>query len=795
MNSLKDVIREVHRRSLWQVLGIFLAASWGVLQVVEVLTESAGLPAWTPAMALVLLVVGLPVVLATAFVQEGLPGKQTTDAEGGAADSPGMQPSPQTGVDGGAQSVHDELPAGPANLAAGTGSLDRPTTRPSARKRFFTWKHAVVGGLGAFTLLGLSIFGYFVMWSSGIGPVGNLVAQGMLEESDEVLLAEFQSRTDDPSLGTVVTEALSVDLGESDIVRLAGPDRVSRGLRLMERDPTVAITSELAREVAVRQGIKAVIEGEISSVGSQYLMTARIVRPESGEAVASFRENAEGDDDLLPAIDRLSTKLREKLGESLRSIRAGQPLEKVTTASLEALRKYTEGERLEEFGDYDGARRSLNEAVALDTAFAMGYRKLAVLAFNQGFLAEAIEAAEAALRHRDRLTDLEGYLAEATYHNNVTLDNSSVIAAYEAALRIDPDASAALNNLGNIYMRLGSYEEALTLYERAMSGPGASSVAAWNLTWTRARLGDLAGSREALAVYQEEYPGHIYEPAARQVVAIVDVDSDSIHSIARDIGNDDRTPFLQVIAPQLQADADVYYGRIREALLHWEDLSPDWISYHTGMREWTSTSGAMFGSPGVHLWILDDRQSAPRRMQALLDQIGFEAFDAAARPWDVPILGLAQAGHAALAREYFDRWVAEVSAPGIEGSRDIVLAGVLVAEGDLDGALDALERGRSVSGCGPCGDWVAASLFEARGDLPEAIHAWERLADRELDFMRIAFARAVAAKRLGPLYELTGDPAKAIEAYQTLVDNWADGDPLIQPQVERARARIAALGG
>jgi len=74
MHTFRKIIRELHRRSVWQVLGVFLAGSWGVLQVVDFLTERAGLPDWTPTFALVLLLVGLPIVLATAFVQEGLPG-------------------------------------------------------------------------------------------------------------------------------------------------------------------------------------------------------------------------------------------------------------------------------------------------------------------------------------------------------------------------------------------------------------------------------------------------------------------------------------------------------------------------------------------------------------------------------------------------------------------------------------------------------------------------------------------------------------------------------------------------
>ena len=78
---MKSLIKEIHRRSLWQVLGVYLAASWVALQVVEQLTTAAGLPDWVQPFALVLLVVGLPIVLGTAFVQVGLGGAETRRSE------------------------------------------------------------------------------------------------------------------------------------------------------------------------------------------------------------------------------------------------------------------------------------------------------------------------------------------------------------------------------------------------------------------------------------------------------------------------------------------------------------------------------------------------------------------------------------------------------------------------------------------------------------------------------------------------------------------------------------------
>jgi hypothetical protein len=71
VSRLKRLIQEIHRRSLWQVLGIYLVGAWVAFQGIEALVSGLGLPEWVPGLAVVLLIVGLPIVLATAFVREG----------------------------------------------------------------------------------------------------------------------------------------------------------------------------------------------------------------------------------------------------------------------------------------------------------------------------------------------------------------------------------------------------------------------------------------------------------------------------------------------------------------------------------------------------------------------------------------------------------------------------------------------------------------------------------------------------------------------------------------------------
>ena len=709
-------------------------------------------------MALVLLMIGLPIVTATAFMQGGLPGR-TGDR-------------------------HDESPT-------------VHQVSPKRRSPFagvLTWRNAIAGGVMALLLLIGAVVAYVAMWTLGIGSVGSLVAQGVLDTSDPILLAEFENRTDDASLGVIVTEALSVDLGESQAVTLLGSAVVGNTLSMMGRDPDERVTESVAQEVAVRENIKAVVAGEVSRVGTRYLLIARIVTPQDGETVISFREEASGDDDLLPAIDRLSGRLREKMGESLKTIRLGTPLQRATTFSLEALRRYTTAEAAEEEGDYPTALRLLDEAVALDTAFAMAYRKIGVLLFNQGSAQEDIdEAATLAYTYRDRLTELERHLAVANYHNTVTKDEDEVIRAYEGALTIDPNNGPALNNLSNVLGYRGQFAEALELLERAVSGPGVSSVAHWNNAAVRLFVGDLDGAVEAREEYESLYPGHIFVPWSRLMFAAWAEDSEEVHSAAQGVIEDGRTPFVEARVPHILASVDVLSGQVREALVH---LASDQSAFGYGLASPHRIPLAALGKADIALWILDDTASVETGVAQVLNEAGFDEQPPADRAWAIPVVTLAQAGRAAVARVLYERWEREVAPEDlVPANRDVAYSMILLAEGDAQGALDLIERAAVTLRCSRCVEEFAAQIYEDLGRTAEAIETWERMRDSPMELVMAPWSRIVAMKRLGPLYEEMGDTVAAIAAYEAFADAWSGADPELQPQVSAARARIAVLGG
>ena len=101
----------------------------------------------------------------------------------------------------------------------------------------------------------------------------------------------------------------------------------------------------LAREIATREGIKAVIDGSLLGVGGRYVIAMRLVSAQTGDELATFRETADDQSEILPTVDRLAKEVRAKIGESLKNVQSAPPLEQVTTPSLEALKKYVQGNR------------------------------------------------------------------------------------------------------------------------------------------------------------------------------------------------------------------------------------------------------------------------------------------------------------------------------------------------------------------------------------------------------------------------------------------------------------------
>lgn len=277
IHRLRKLLREIHRRALWQVLGVYLAGAWAGLQTVGYLNRVGWLPDWTPGLTLVLLMAGVPVVAITAFVQEGVPllRGEYRDVE---------DPNTLKGLT--PEQVHRN-PSGP----------------PWVGGRVFTWRNAVLGGVGAATLLVGSVAAYFAMWAAGVGPMGSLVAQGVLSPGDGLAVSHFRDDTGE-GWGERTTRGLGSDLSRSELLRVVSGDGASS-----------------------ETGVRAVLSGTVSQEGRRYVIVATLQESRTGRTLATFQVTSRRAEDLPLAIQELSHDIREKSGESLRSIRASRSLD------------------------------------------------------------------------------------------------------------------------------------------------------------------------------------------------------------------------------------------------------------------------------------------------------------------------------------------------------------------------------------------------------------------------------------------------------------------------------------
>jgi TolB-like protein len=210
----------------------------------------------------------------------------------------------------------------------------------------------------------------------GLGPLASLMAAGKLNDRDKILVADFSSTGSDTTLGPVISEAVRADLGQSPVLSVVTPQTVAATLQRMQLAPNARVDTGVARQIAAREGIKAIVAGDVHSLaGGGFIVTVRLVSADSGQELATLKESAGGAKDLIPTIGSLTRQLRGKMGESLKHVHKSAELYQVTTASLPALQKYSEGQQAMSVElDYDKAAQLLKEAVAIDTGFASAYR-------------------------------------------------------------------------------------------------------------------------------------------------------------------------------------------------------------------------------------------------------------------------------------------------------------------------------------------------------------------------------------------------------------------------------------
>jgi serine/threonine protein kinase len=319
---------------------------------------------------------------------------------------------------------------------------------------------------------------------------------------DAILLTEFTNLTGDPVFDGTLNVALAITLEQSPVVEIFNDARVRHSLRLMGRDPGERVSRELGREICMRQSLKAYITGTISCLGSTYVLTLEAVNGRNGDIIGRQLEQTDTKENVLQALGRAATGMREKLGESLSSIDMfDAPLQEATTTSMEAFKAYSVFIEYYRDGKTLEAIPFAKRAIELDPNFASAYVMLAVMYNNTNQPRLAAEYATKAYELRDRVGEYEGLRITEFYHTTVSgevdkqietlnmykrsypldaippvklSDRYEVIGQFERAVeegregyRLNPHYAIAVQNLCTALLRVGRYLEVNSLCSEA----------------------------------------------------------------------------------------------------------------------------------------------------------------------------------------------------------------------------------------------------------------------------------------------------------------------------------------
>ncbi len=609
-----------------------------------------------------------------------------------------------------------------------------------------------------------------------------------LTSKDTIVLADFTNTTGDPVFDSTLRQGLSAQLDQSPFLNLMSERSIEQTLSLMAQPKDARLTSKLASEVCQRTASAATIEGSISSLGSQYVVGLKAVSCQTGDPLAQEQITANGKEQVLKALGAAATKMRERLGESLRSVQQYDVApQQVTTASLEALHAYTLGLKARQSDSDFAAVPFFRQAVELDPKFAMAHLMLGTELWDIGESAQARPSLESALALRDRVSTKEGFQIAADYYEIMDGDLQKADEIYRQWAQTYPQDRTPLDFLGNNCLFRGQYPQALEalLEERRLAQNGYYNYG--NLVAAYIAVNRLSEARQTVEQAQANklapLSGHTY-------LYTIDFLEGDLDGMQREMSWAAGKPGIDDYFLYMQSDTEAYSGHRAQAWTYTQR------SVEAARNENQNESAAFYLANAA---LREAEFGNPRRARELADSA--LALLPALDVRTVVALALARSGFVKQAQTLSNElakanpsntilnsfWL-----PAIRAATELDLNNPAQAVAIL-GATSPYELGMPP----PTGPGTGYPIY-VRGEALLRLGQPARAADEFHKFLdhrgvvRNFPLAALAHWQLGRAYALAGDRIRARAAYQDFLTLWKDADSDI-PILKQAKAEYASL--
>jgi serine/threonine protein kinase/tetratricopeptide (TPR) repeat protein len=606
-----------------------------------------------------------------------------------------------------------------------------------------------------------------------------------LTEKDSVLLADFVNTTGDGVFDGTLKQALAVELEESPYLNIFPESRIHEALRFMGRSPEERVTSAVAREICLREGVKAMLTGSISSLGSHYVVTLEAVNAQSGDSLAREQAEAESKEQVLKSLDRAASSLRGKLGESIGSVQKfATPLEAATTSSLDALQAFSLGQAEHQRFDDLAAIPHLKRAIELDPNFAMALATLGVAFNNEGDSRSAVGYIQRAFDLRDRASEREKFYISSHYYDTVRRQLEKGVEIYEQWKETYPRDTVPRDNLALAYLWMGQHEKAVANASEALRLDPKDRYAYQNLASGYQFLGryDEARAVAEQAISQKVEPWTIH--FILYILAFVRGDEATMR---REVERAEAQPQLPVVL-LLQGQSECAQGRTKKAAESYARAVSQ-AKTHNYM-EFAAIVMAAEATCDSELGFLKEARPAMTAALALYE--GKDSRSSAAYVF-------AREGDSAqsqrlvgeLAKEWpFDTLLNRVWLPLAQATNDIQRNQPAEAIARLEPAAP-YELGGPPFGAVYWPIYIRGeALLKARDGGKAAVEYQKILDHRGIDPTSPLYS--LARLGVGRAYALQGDTPKARAAYQDFFALWKDADPDV-PVLKAAKAEYEKL--
>jgi len=610
-----------------------------------------------------------------------------------------------------------------------------------------------------------------------------------LTDKDRIVLADFANTTGDPVFDATLRQGLASELEQTPFLTLISDSIIAHNLTLMSKPRDARLTPDLAREVGQRLGAAATIEGSISALGAEYVVSLKAVSCRDGSLLAQEQETATGKEHVLNALGQAATKLRKRLGESLASVQKYDALpEDITTPSLEALQAYALGNKATDIdNDYLAATTFFQRAITLDPNFAMAYLMLAECYQPQGELALAAENTRKAYDLRERTSDHEKLSIAIFYEIVVTGNLEAARRTGELIAQTYPHDENVQIYLWYIALICGDYVRADAAAKRAFEINPDSSNNYVSLMYCDQYLGRLD---QAKAAAEQSRAKKLNSPWYPLILYVVDFLQNDPAGMAQQAAATVRIPGVEDQMFFVESDTAADHGKFGQAreLARRAADSARRAQENETAAEYAGHNSVREALVGLAEVAKEDAQSALKSIKGKHGE-GFSA------------IAFALAGDMADANRAIEDLTKRFPQDTVVQTRYLPMARSALAlnSGNARAALDALTAAAPYE-LGHTNEDFTFAVY------PVYFRGQAYLAEKNGDAAAAEFQKildhagvvgnepigALAHLGLGRAYSLSGNTVKAKTEYQDFLTLWKDGDPDI-PLLTQARAEYAKL--